>query len=90
MKTFKGIPILENDFSRDELCKEIAVNAMKTMTDCLVEMELKDASMSDMLNYCIWPILEEADSRFRAIERGEDNVPTDGFELIVGKNYKLG
>ena len=48
---------------KDEMFKLIAVNAMKTMSEMLVEMENSAMNSKEMMQLCVWPILEEAHKR---------------------------
>ena len=84
METIKGIPILDNGKSNiKELGCAIAINALRTMTESLVEMELKNIKPEVMMEKCVWPILQEAGIRFENLSDGDD-VPDGGFEFVVG------
>ena len=81
----QGIPIINPsaEKKKDELYKQIAINALRAMTTALVEMEAKKRTEKDMINKCVWPILQEADHRFKAIRDDMEDVPLDGFEFMV-------
>lgn len=81
---YNEIPILGGVVDGDALSRDIAINALKTMTETLVKME-KDGRKEDfMIQKCVWPILYEASMRFEKLDRGDFNVPSDGFDMIVG------
>jgi hypothetical protein len=84
MKTEKGIPILENKEDIEKLYLSIISNAFRTMTNSLVEMEIKNATPKDMMDKCVWPILHEAGVRTTRILSGDLDVPDGGFEFVVG------
>jgi len=82
----QGIPIIDPTAERekDELYKQIAVNALRAMTSALVEMENKKTPEKEMMDKCVWPILQEAEHRFNAIKNDTEDIPLDGFEFMVG------
>ena len=84
MKTENGIVILEPEKDKEEICKKIAVNALTTMTDTLVEMEQLHISEKEMMNKCVWPILNEAARRFKDVQENKD-VELYNFIYVVGK-----
>ena len=87
MKKEKGIVIIDPvDHMKDkeEICKKIAVNALTTMTDVLVEMEQLKLSEKEMMNKCVWPILNEAAKRFKDVQEDKD-VEIGNFVYVVGK-----
>ena len=83
----QGIPLINPmaEKKKDELYKEIAINALRAMTSGLVEMENKKTPEKKMMNKCVWPILQEAERRFSAIRDDETDVPVDGFEFMIGQ-----
>ena len=68
--------------AKDEKMKSIAVNALKSMTDILVDMSKNGMDNKMMMDKCVWPIIYEAAERFERIKRDEKNVPLDGFDEI--------
>ena len=83
-KTEKGIVIIEPAKDKEEICKKIAVNALKAMTDTLVEMEQLRLSEKEMMNKCVWPILNEAAKRFKDVQEDKD-VELGNFIYVVGR-----
>jgi len=83
-KTEKGIVIIDPAKDNEETCKKIAVNALKAMTDILVEMEQLRLSEKEMMNKCVWPILNEAAKRFKDVQEDKD-VELGNFIYVVGK-----
>jgi hypothetical protein len=71
--------------SKEETCKRISVNALRTMTDTLVEMEQLSLSEKEMMNKCVWPILNEAAKRFKDVQEGNKYVELGNFVYVVGK-----
>ena len=84
MKKEKGVVIIEPAKDKEEICKKIAVNALTTMTDVLVEMEQLKLSEREMMNKCVWPILNEAAKRFKDVQDDKD-VEIGNFVYVVGK-----
>lgn len=81
---YNEIPILSGVAGVDALSRGIAINALRTMTETLVNME-KDGRKEDfMIQKCVWPILYEASIRFEKLDSGDFNVPIDGFDMVVG------
>lgn len=80
-----GLPIISYvvEKNKDDLYKQIAVNALGTMTNILVNMEAKRVPEKVMIEKCVWPILHEASRRFSAIRDDVEDVPLDGFEFMV-------
>ena len=68
----------------DALSRKIAINALQTMTESLVQMEKAGAKPDVMMEKCVWPILYEVDRRFETIANGHTDVPDGGFEYVVG------
>jgi hypothetical protein len=64
--------------------QEVAVNALKVMTDQLVAMENLGKSHSEMIVKCVWPIIGEADKKFTAIEN-EQEVNVSDFSSAFRK-----
>ena len=81
------IGVTPEDKLREEQYKMVAVNALKTMSEILVEMEVSGMKSEEMMRFCVWPILEECKDRFEKISNGE-NVKVDGFEKIFDKRFK--
>lgn len=71
--------------NKEETCKRIAVNALSTMTDTLVEMEQLHLSEKEMMNKCVWPILNEAAKRFKDVQEGSKDIELGNFVYVVGK-----
>ena len=71
--------------NKEETCKRIAVNALSTMTDTLVEMEQLHLSEKEMMNKCVWPILNEAAKRFKDVQEGSKDIELSNFVYVVGK-----
>lgn len=69
---------------KDEQYKSIAVNALKFMSEILVEMEASGMKPDEMMKFCVWPILEECKERFEKVSKDED-VKVDGFEKLFDK-----
>lgn len=84
MKKEKGVVIIDPAKDKEEICKKVAVNALTTMTDVLVEMEQLKLSEREMMNKCVWPILNEAAKRFKDIQDDKD-VEIGNFIYVVGK-----
>ena len=84
MKKEKGVVIIEPAKDKEEICKKIAVNALTTMTDVLVEMEQLKLSEREMMNKCVWPLLNEAAKRFKDVQDDKD-VEIGNFVYVVGK-----
>jgi len=68
--------------AKDERMKSIAVNALKAMTDILVDMSKASMDSKMMMDNCVWPIIYEAAERFEKVKNDEKNVPLDGFDEI--------
>jgi len=81
---YKEIPILGGVVDGDALSRDIAINALTTMTETLVKMEKEGRKEDFMLQKCVWPILYETSMRFGKIDHGDFNVSSDGFDLVVG------
>jgi DNA topoisomerase IA len=84
MVTDKGILIIEPAKDKEEICKKIAVSALSTMTDVLVEMEQMNLPEKTMMQKCVWPILNEAAKRFKDVQDNKE-VKIGNFVYVVGK-----
>ena len=62
---------------------EIAANALKAMTDALVELESDGASAHELMSRIVWPIIMEADNRFCKIDAGIEKVELDNFRSFI-------
>lgn len=72
---------------RDEQYKLVAVNALKTMSEILVEMEASGMKEKEMMKFCVWPILEESREKFDKIDKSEE-VKVDDFDALFNGNKK--
>jgi len=84
MSKEKGVIIIDQKADKEDICKKIAVNALTTMTDTLVEMEQLHLSEKEMMNKCVWPILNEAAKRFKDVQNDKE-VEMNNFIYVVGK-----
>ena len=80
-----NIPILDGNTSdKNVKMLEVAINAFKTMTEKLVEMENSGKNEREMMIKCVWPIIGEADRKFIQIEKGEE-VNVSDFDKVIKK-----
>ena len=83
-KMYNEIPILGGVVDENVLSRDIAINALRTMTETLVNMEKSGRKEDFMIQKCVWPILYEVSMRFEKLDSGDFNVPIDEFDLVVG------
>lgn len=80
-----NIPILDGNISdKNTKMNEVAINALKIMTEKLVEMENQGKNEREMMIKCVWPIIAEADRKFIAIENGEE-INVSDFDKAIKK-----
>jgi hypothetical protein len=85
MKMEGNIPILDNGNldNRSKMC-DVAINALKVMTEKLVYMENNGRNEREMMIKCVWPIIGEAARKFMQIENGEE-INVSDFDRVVKK-----
>lgn len=79
--------IIGEDKAKEEQYKLVAVNALKVMSEILVEMEASGMKEKEMMKFCVWPILEESKSKFDKISIGIE-TKVDDFDALFNGNKK--
>ena len=80
--------IINDEKEKDEKYKAVATNALKAMTNLLVEMENNDVPSRLIIDLCVLPILESAAEKYEKIDKNED-VDVDGFYDMVMRKWNF-
>jgi len=85
MKMEGNISIFDSDEdNKTTKMYEVAINALKAMTNKLVLMENNGETERAMIMKCVWPILTEADKKFTLVKMGND-VNVSDFDSVIKK-----